>query len=352
MSESAPPITQKLLVSAGGWPAMKQAQQLHAAGRVSEASYEPPILSGFVREGNRQLRSGLRITSERDVENLCTCRESREWGKICPHALAVGLAFLEPPKATAPTPTQSALEHRLAPVFVESGSENATPLTLHFILPPNFESSWAKAQIMIVSEVELEGKRVQPSALRPNERYACDTFDLTALEPIVPLAAMRICSRNEFLRVLRSLRGHPRVTFGKTTAAEISTEVFRPRLRVHRQPDGSVRIELANREQLLWRDARRGVVDGMDGTAPVPPGPSAWLRRGHSFQPLPDNLPNELFALADGPLTLRGAQLVLIAPQLGAWFQLEGDALPKVETAHPVFELKIEGSLREVRAEL
>ena len=49
----------------------------------------------MVREGNRSLRSGLRIKSASDVENLCTCRESREWGTICAHALAVGLAYIE-----------------------------------------------------------------------------------------------------------------------------------------------------------------------------------------------------------------------------------------------------------------
>src|SRR5215203_1649982 len=95
VEKPAIPITQKLLVSAGGWPAMKQAQQMQKAGRVLEAEYTPPLLSGVVREGNRNLRSGLRVQTESDVENICTCREAREWGKICPHALAVGLEFMD-----------------------------------------------------------------------------------------------------------------------------------------------------------------------------------------------------------------------------------------------------------------
>ncbi|MDQ6622642.1 MAG: SNF2 family helicase, partial [Verrucomicrobiota bacterium] len=176
--------------------------------------------------------------------------------------------------------------------------------------------------------------------LRPNERYACDTFDLTALDAFREffgdaelIAAMRIYPRRQFLRVLSGLRGHPRVTFGKTTKVGIGNEAVRPRLRVRRHGE-SVRLERIDDGQLL-------VAEG-----------EAWLRRANSLQGLPDDLPNELFALADGPLTLRGEQFVVIAPQLAAWFQLEGDALPKVETAHPVFELKIEGSLREVRAEL
>ena len=35
-------ITEKLLLNAGGWQAMKPARELLKSGRVSEAKYEPP----------------------------------------------------------------------------------------------------------------------------------------------------------------------------------------------------------------------------------------------------------------------------------------------------------------------
>ena len=71
------PITEKLLLNAGGWQAMKPARELLKSGRVSEAKYEAPLLSGYVREGAKNYRSGLRIKSAIDVENLCSCWESR-----------------------------------------------------------------------------------------------------------------------------------------------------------------------------------------------------------------------------------------------------------------------------------
>ena len=151
MSVTAIPITQKLLVAAGGWPAMKQAQQLHAAGRVSEAAYNPPLLSGLVREGNRSLRSGLRIKSEKDIENICTCRESREWGRICPHALAVGLAFMQPQENAPEESTKPAALEREGPKFVEIGAQAAPAVAFSFILPPKLESAWAKNAIMLVT---------------------------------------------------------------------------------------------------------------------------------------------------------------------------------------------------------
>ena len=345
MQPVAIPITQKLLVNAGGWPAMKGAQQLHQAGRVSEATYDPPLLSGVVREGNRNLRSGLRVKSASDVENICTCRESHEWGRICAHALAVGLAYIErlaPKKETAITPVTKDAPSA-GPRFVEIGMESAIPVALHFILPPNFESAWAKGQLMLVTEVELNGRRAMPGTLSPQAIYACDNHDLAALDVLGPLNAMAMLSRAEFLRLLNAWRGHPRVTFGKKESVQIMAEPARAHVRLSRDRAEAVTIELKKSadEQLL--------VAGED----------AWLRRGLLFQELEEGLPLELRALAEGSITFRGEKalqfLAFGAPQLSHWFEVEttGDVvLPEIRTATPRFVLNLEGSLREIRAQL
>lgn len=90
------PITERFLSDAGGWQALKQARALHQMGRVIAAKYEPPLLEGRVREGEQEFRSGLKILSASNVENLCTCRESRQRGVICAHSLAVGLEVIKP----------------------------------------------------------------------------------------------------------------------------------------------------------------------------------------------------------------------------------------------------------------
>ena len=97
-------ITERLLSGAGGWEAIKAARELWKAGCVSAATYEPPLLAGQVREGQKIYRTGLRIRSASDIENICTCRESREWGKICAHSIAVGLAYLAPAVAARSIP--------------------------------------------------------------------------------------------------------------------------------------------------------------------------------------------------------------------------------------------------------
>src|SRR5436189_4494449 len=173
------PITEKLLLNAGGWQAMKPARELLKAGRVSEAKYEPPLLSGYVREGMKNYRSGLRINSALDVENLCSCWESRSAGKICAHSVAVGLGYLNPSAPAEVAPVEPASREAPAgPRFVAAESADATPATLHLILPPNFIGAWTKGQIMTVVEAEASRKRTLISALPKNKAFGADEADL------------------------------------------------------------------------------------------------------------------------------------------------------------------------------
>jgi SNF2 family DNA or RNA helicase len=95
-SDTLVELTEKLLVSLGGWTVMKEARALHAAGRVTEASYDPPALRGKISEGGKQFLAGLRLRNSIDIENLCPCRESRGRGLICAHSVAIGLQVLNP----------------------------------------------------------------------------------------------------------------------------------------------------------------------------------------------------------------------------------------------------------------
>ncbi|MFA7233097.1 MAG: DEAD/DEAH box helicase [Terrimicrobiaceae bacterium] len=95
-------LTEKFLVSLCGWPAFKEARAIHAAGRVSEATYAAPVLKGKVVSQGKPFLAGLKIRNAVDVENLCPCRDSRVRGIICAHAVAVGIAVLHPAEKKAP----------------------------------------------------------------------------------------------------------------------------------------------------------------------------------------------------------------------------------------------------------
>ena len=96
-------LTEKFLVSLGGWPVFKEAKAIRDAGRISEATYEPPLLKGRISEGGRDFLTGLKIKNPVNIENLCPCRDSRQRGLICAHSIATALEIIAPaPKRANP----------------------------------------------------------------------------------------------------------------------------------------------------------------------------------------------------------------------------------------------------------
>ena len=259
------PITERFLSECGGWQALREARSLHAAGRVLSASYEPPLLAGRVRGDEAvELRSGLRITSPSQVENLCVCRTARREGIICAHALAVGLEWLKPRAVREVLPVASAL-----PVGADGprfSAEEGAPLKLHIVLPPNFPAAWERNAITLGLEAALGPRRVLISALDPAQAYGVSSADLSALEKLQSLSGgvlpgIVTLDRTAFLDLLPALVNHPRVFFARTTPATIHGVPFRPSPDL---PPDAILLAAAS---------------------------GAWLLSNNAFQPLSPELP-------------------------------------------------------------
>ncbi len=339
-------ITEKLLSGAGGWQAMKAARALVQAGQVSGAGYEPPLLAGEVCEGQKRYRAGLRVRAANDLENICTCRESREWGKICAHSLAVGLACLAPAAALPPTPPNEAPSPAV-PLLVGQDAPGATPVALHFILPPNFRAAWAKGEVMVCVEAEFDGRRLMLDALPRAKLFAGDDHDLAIVEYLAgslggAAAGLNMLSASVFLGLLPLLRGHPRLGFGKAKPARVSSERYRPRIVFRRAGN---EFELA---------AKLG-----DDEMFLAAGAIAWLLRGADFLEIGSDLPPRLTNVLREPWRFQGERAdAFFALELPRWretaeVELPGDlSLPAVAKAEPHFTLQIDGSLQQLRATL
>lgn len=354
-------LTERLLMDAGGWQAAKLARALVESGRVVSAAYSPPVLKGVVREGDLELRAGLKISSKSDIENLCSCRPSRQYGAICAHSLAVGFSLLM--HKTAPgsdmasrgrspqPPPQPAVAPASGPQFTLSEAGGADFVALHVVLPPQFMASWERGSLTVGVEVERSGRKVLLNALDEKGRFRCSEADLRLIEAIRSLnsgatAGMLSLPREKMLSLLEGLRGHPRVTLGKATAVHVSGKAVLPKLEVKSDSQGRVTLHVE------WPTDTRLLLAGQG---------AAWSLTGSVFAPVAPGLPPAYGDLLRRDIMLApdqaGPFLATELPALRAFFEITGTAAsgkgaPQMVPEAGTFSLTIEGSLNHLTARL
>src|SRR5207245_777773 len=217
-------LTEALLSQAAGWDVIKLARAYLGQGQVLSSQWAPPLLRGVVQSGETSFRASMVINNPIDIENLCTCREAREWGKICAHGVAVGLHWLQAQK-NAVVPALARLPSRSPSARIASKPSGlqrdpaGEPAELLIILPPNFDQAVARGKIMLVFEVKWSGGRCPLNALPKGRRFAFPAGDEALLERIEMLAngetpAVMQFETKDFAGLLPALVEHPNITLG------------------------------------------------------------------------------------------------------------------------------------------
>ncbi|MEO6739606.1 MAG: SNF2 helicase associated domain-containing protein, partial [Chthoniobacteraceae bacterium] len=363
-------LTEKMLMDAGGWEAMKEARAIYEAGKVTEATYEPPVLAGRVRGADAEFRAGLLVRSRTDMENTCTCPASRRRGLVCAHSLAVGVAVIRGlKKAEAPAGDVARSATPVAVPAVHAGANargvnavsgvtvdpnfatdaDGAEAVLHVILPPNFAAAWEKRSVMVVCEVETGGTRKPLGALDKSKRFRASEADMRLVAQLRKFAdgklpAMAMLSREQFAEFLGALAGHPRVTFGKTQAVKIEAQGERDTLKIERVNDGALRVSRVPASGALLLAAN-----------------SAWRLDGGKFAPVAAGLPAAYLAMLERAISIPAdaadAFTARELPALANFFEIEGDVIPDAsglpeELPVPKFAAHFEGSLNFLTARI
>lgn len=363
-------LTEKLFASMAGWEAMKRARTYLDGGQVLSSNWSPPVLKGVVNAGGTSYRSGLVIRGETDVENLCTCKDSREWGTICAHSVGVGLHHirrdliakgdvkgavgLATPMPTerqggfaAPPPSPPPVRRPKAGLKLAPAGEAGEPLRIHIVIPPNFAIAASKGKAMIFLDGECAGRRQPLNTLSKSTIYQCDPRDAALLEMVEEMAdgevpAMLVLSISQVVALLTKLVGHTRITIGKQKPIEVSARPWRAVVKAALDPKGEITV----------------TVPPMTGDAALmTDGRQSWVFQDNRFQPL--TLPPMVLAATQGPIRLKRSDIPVFLsrdwPQLQtncdvqANFKLEDFSC---EAAPPKFLLHLAGGLAQMRAQL
>jgi len=256
-------LNQSLLAELGGWPALKEARALVERGKVLEVTRDGAVIRARV-QGAEKIHEPQIMLADRvaNVNVRCTCPDSRRSGRVCAHALAAGLALLQPPKAQtsggAPTGAPAGLPPKAtqpaSPKLQRTLLDDAPPGTprveITVLLPLQLADALTKDPVRVILEARRDND-VQPQpldAILPVLRtgFAVSEEDerlLTALERVTgSIAGVNAIPRAKIGAVLRALDAHPRVWIGKKQRIGVLASSERPQLVLRTREDQSLEV--------------------------------------------------------------------------------------------------------------
>jgi superfamily II DNA or RNA helicase len=357
-------LNNDLLVELGGWPVLKEARALVERGRVSNVERDGTRIAGRVQGAEKshdaRIVLGDRIAS---VEVKCTCPESRRSGRVCAHAIAVGLVALGGPRSPSaglssenarchpapnpgrpsPAPSSTPPKPPSRRILIDEAPLEIPRLEVTFLLPLNLRETLDKDSFRIILEARIAEGPVQPwDALAPqlSGGYAVDEADDRALAALAVAAGgvtgISLIPRAKLGAFLHTLGDHPHVWLGRKERITVAAMEGRPRLAAQTHEDGTLELVLENHD------------------APSRPGPlPGWSLQGAILKEIPVAPPG-----FDVEGRRRIAHAAIPAFLERDWPALEQScdiALPPrfiVATAHPEIAVHLDGSLAGVTAEL
>jgi SNF2 family DNA or RNA helicase len=325
---------------------MKHARAYVAQGQVLSSYWAPPLLRGVVQGGENSFRASMVIKSDIDIENLCTCREAREWGKICAHVVAVGLHWLkgQAQPIQSPVRTSAASSHGQTPAKKPSAlqrGETGELAELFIILPPNLEQAISRGKIMLVLEAKWSGGRSPLSALSKGKTYHFSTQDNRVIDQLEEFTSGETpgvlqLTTIQFTSLLSSLVNHPNISLGKSQEVAVTKSPLSIALRGTLEKNGEIVLTLKSNQRapVLLED---------------------WVWQNNSFQRL--ELTPILREVFHAPVRVSRAQVPQFIsqqwPQLQQAGGLEANFKAEdftFEPQQPRFLLELKGGLAQLSA--
>jgi hypothetical protein len=361
------PFTRKILEDWAGPQVVQEALRMVDSGRVLKVEYLNGEISGVVQASPRAIRSGLRIQEKSLIpDNLCPCRDSRERGMMCAHAIALCLELL---RIAASPERQQKLEEerRRAGRFtsfrddqylkrVRPGARGAIPASLSLHLDPEWVSQLQQAgRISLTVRIESAGRAGPVSAIRPGTVLAMNHQDdnlLFVLEDICegPVHDTVELAPQDFINILSLHIGRP-----------LRVGLDGPHL-----PVAADKVEVGLRLDL---DPHNGelVLRARDpSAAPDAPPPvfivarrGGWMFDGRCLRPLAATLPEPLHPLYRMPTVIERKSIPRFLkhelPTLQGLVPVETELTPELFTLTPdtpEFRLLVRGSPASLSAVL
>ncbi|MGV3773542.1 MAG: DEAD/DEAH box helicase, partial [Verrucomicrobiales bacterium] len=223
---------------------------------------------------------------------------------------------------------------------------NARKVEIHGIFPTNFVAAASKGKTMVYFEAVISGSRTPLASLPLNESFQFEPEDITLLDVAEEIAggdtpSMLMLASDSLGKLLNALKGHPRLSLGKTHDLEVEKDPMKLHVEARLEPAGEITLRLRTTltPQLLI------------------PGEVSWIFKQETFCPIV--LPKAAKDLLRGPVTISRGQIPVFLSQdwaqlnqhceVQANFKLEDFSLAPLK---PKVQLLLKGGLAHLQADL
>ncbi len=356
-------LTREQIQEWAGAESFRRGESLLEQGRVWNVRWDGEKLEGLIESRPRDIRTSVKF-DDGVPTNLCPCRESREMGLFCHHAVALCLAHvnvLNDPKRLADLETERKRAEQVAragqDAFVERvprGTAGAVEVRLCLRFPADLRNRWWNPPIPLAVEIEHQGQRGNLTHVKPGIRLGMSGEEdnlLFVLEDIMggPLGESLELGQRDLANVFELLRGQ-RFRVGEQ-------EYFgsQERLQVKLQ------VELNEESGEIELDLNCPLPEGLEHAEPVfwCGGGKAWVLLGIQLFELSRALPETLEMLYHEPLRIpRPDVAAFIRKDLAALEQIADvdkrlqDSWFQFVPAKPAFHLEVRGSPASLAATL
>ena len=359
------PFTRDKLIEWATPDAFRRAEMLVDSGRVHGLKSLPRRLEGLIESRPRDILCAVRFPKDSVLpENLCPCRENKEMGQFCHHALALCLEQLsvqEDPvrlrklmeeRKRAERMASSAEEDYLTRVPAGTPGSIAVRLCLNF--PHNLRNVWWGEEIPLEIMIEHQGRREPIHNVRADLRVSLPQQEdnlLYVLEdiaegPVPNLLQLKPRDLANVLELMPGMRVWIDGVAGFVSPAMLDTQVV---------------LDMEEETGIFELDLQTRLPDGFEHALPAywVEARSAWALVDHTLFRLQPLLPQPLHPIyrqtlriprADIPRFLSKEleivkQLVPLRTEIDPeWFHLEPDT--------PRFRLEVRGSPASLSATL
>lgn len=359
------PYTRKKLKDWAGPDAFRRGEMLVDANRVRGLKYAHRRLEGMIESRPRDIVCGVRFPKGSPLpENLCPCRENREMGMFCHHAVALcleQLAMENDPVRLARLEEERRRAERLARMEEEAyltrvpaGTPGAIPVRLVLSFPGELRNVWWEERVPMRVEVEHRGRRESIRQVRSDLKVSMPKAEdnlLFVLEDIAegPVPEEMSLTPPDLANVLALMGG---MRFGQ---GEREGRVSRETL------SAGVALEMEEETGALVLDLETRPPDGFETALPAywAQGREAWAMLGDTLFPLRPVLPGPLRDLYREPMRIPRAEVPrFLRKELKALESLtavRNEVDPDwftFEAAVPSFRLEVRGSPASLSATL